>query len=105
MAEAMAGGLNNLENVLHKDKWVLVERSSASTTGYKNVIKLRTDDLGPIYQAKFTPEGERKQRNVPKSYSRDPRTSAAALAYFLAGYLGPLPTKKEYKERSSSEVS
>ena len=37
--------------------------------------------------------------------SRDPQTSAAALAYFLAGYLGPLPTKKDYKERSTSEAS
>ena len=105
LAVAMAGGLNDLENVLFKDKWVLAQRSSTSSTGYLNVIKLRTDDNGPIYQAKFTPEGEHKQRNVPKSYARDPRTSAAALAYFLAGYLGPLPTKKEYKERSSSEVS
>ena len=61
--------------------------------------------MGPVYAAKFKPVGERKQRSVPKSYSRDPQTSAAALAYFLAGYRGPLPTKKKNKERSSSEVS
>ena len=69
------------------------------------MIQLRVDAQGPIYAAKYTPEGEGGQRNAPKSYSRDPQTSAAALAYFLAGYLGPLPMKKQYKERSSSEVS
>ena len=45
----MEARLDALENVLHKGKRVLAERSAESKTGYKNVILLRTDALGPIY--------------------------------------------------------
>ena len=101
----MAARLEDLVNVLHKGRWVLAERSASQRQATRTVIQLRVDAQGPIYAAKYTPEGEGGQRNAPKSYSRDPQTSAAALAYFLAGYLGPLPMKKQYKKRSSSEVS
>ena len=93
-----------LENVVFKGKSLIVTKSSASSTGYKNVIKLRTTDNGPVYVAKFKVDGEPGQRNVPKSYSRSPQEAAAALAYFEAGYLGPMPVKKKYSERRTSEV-
>ena len=97
--------MENLENVEFKGKSLVVVKSSQSSTGYKNVIKLRTDAQGPIYVAKFTVEGESGQRNCPKSYSRSPQESAAALAYFEAGYLGAMPTKKNYAARSTAQVS
>ena len=93
-----------LENVEYLGKSLIVTKSSASKTGYKNVIKLRTDDNGPLYVAKFTVEGEPGQRNVPKSYSRSAKESAAKMAYFEAGYLGPMPAKKVYAERKTAQV-
>jgi hypothetical protein len=104
----LAGGcgtlMENLENVEFKGKSLVVTKSSQSSTGYKNVIKLRTDELGPIYVAKFKVEGESGQRNCPKSYSRSPQEAAAALAYFEAGYLGAMPTKKDYAVRRTTQV-
>ena len=91
-------------DVEFKGKSLVVTKSSQSSTGYKNVIKLRTDELGPIYVAKFKVEGESGQRNCPKSYSRSPQEAAAALAYFEAGYLGAMPTKKDYAVRRTAQV-
>ena len=79
-------------------------KSSESRTGYKNVFLLRTDHIGPIYHAKITPEVGKGQRNVPKSYSRSARESAARLAYFESGYLGELQQKKSYQHRRTAEV-
>ena len=93
-----------LENVEYRGKSLIVTKSSQSSTGYKNVIKLRTDKEGPIYVAKFKVEGETGQRNCPKSYSRSPQESAAALAYFEAGYLGAMPNKKEYAVHRTAQV-
>ena len=103
--QPLVTGMEALENVVYKGKSLVVTKSSESRTGYKNVILLRTDAKGPIYQAKFQVEGERGQRNCPKSYSRSAQESAAALAYFEAGYLGPMPTKKRYADHRTSQVS
>ena len=59
------GAMDMLENVVYKGKSLIVTKSSESSTGYKNVIKLRTDANGPIYVAKFKVEGEPGQRNCP----------------------------------------
>ena len=66
-----AARLEDLVNVLHKGRWVLAERSASQRQATRTVIQLRVDAQGPIYAAKYKPEGEGGQRNVPKSYSRD----------------------------------
>ena len=83
---AASAAMDMIENVVFKGNSLIVTKSSDSSTGYKNVIKLRTTDNGPVYVAKFKVDGEPGQRNVPKSYSRSPQEAAAALAYFEAGY-------------------
>ena len=97
--------MNSLENVVYKGKSLVVTKSSDSCTGYENVIQLRIDGKGrPLYAAKFKVDGEPGQRHCPQSLSRVPQESAAALAYFKAGYLGPMPAKKKYAPRRTSEV-
>ena len=94
-----------LENVMFKGKSLIVELSGDNAYGYKFVCKKDEDADGPRYHAKKKLEGEPKPRHVPGSLQRSPLLAAAALAYFEAGYLGPLKTKKEYKPRRSGEVS
>ena len=83
---------------------VLCKLSEDNISGYKNVNKLRDSKKGPVWQAKFVPAGEKKQRGLPGSCSLIKWEAAAALAYYEAGHGDPLPDKKKYFRRRSSEV-
>ena len=83
---------------------VLCKLSEDNISGYKNVNKLRDSKKGPVWQAKFVPAGEKKQRGLPGSCSLLKWEAAAALAYYEAGHGDPLPDKKKYIQRRSSDV-
>ena len=60
---------------------VLCKLSKDNASGYLNVNKLRNSKKGPVWQAKFVPDGESKQRGLPGSCSLLAWEAAAALAY------------------------
>ena len=84
-----------MEARLWKGVAVLCKLSKDNASGYLNVNKLRNSKKGPVWQAKFVPDGESKQRGLPGSTcSLLAWEAAAALAYHEAGHGGLLPEKK-----------
>ena len=97
--------MDALQNVMFKGKSLVVELSAENAYGYKYVCKKDEDENGERFYAKKKLDGEPKQRTVPGSLQRSPALAAAALAYFEAGYMGPVKAAKQYKSRRSGEVS
>ena len=96
--------LAGLRATVWKNKPVLLKLSDDSESGFLNVCKLRTNNKGTTWYAKFVPEGEKRQRALPGSCSKDPMESAAELAYYLAGHRDPLGSKEIRKPRRDREV-
>ena len=86
------------------DKPVALRMSSASTTGYENVIRQGgSKKRNNPFCAKFKPVGEKVQRHLPGSNSATAEEAAAKLAYHHE-YRSELPPPAARKPRRRPEV-